>query len=119
MTRFTMDRSFIRAEVDRRAAAESEPVHLPSSPPARRRWSARVFVVPAVVAEALAKLAARTSQVMDVAERHAARRHRGVYIWRSAEAANQDESSDADLMLMPDVSTAELEISKLKGKPLH
>lgn len=118
MTRFTMDRSFIRAEVDRRTAAESEPVHIPPPPPVRRRWSARVFVVPAVVAEALAKLAARTSQVMDVAERHASRRHRGVYIWQSAEAANQD-SSDADLMQMPDVSTAELEVSKLKGKPLH
>jgi hypothetical protein len=123
MTRFTVDRSVIRAEVERRQAAVPQPVQVPTpvSPPSMaQRWSARVFLVPAVVAEALARLAARTSHVVEVAERRTSHRQRGVYIWRSAEAANMEaELPDADLLAMPDVSTAELEIAKLRGTPLH
>lgn len=118
MARYTLDRSVIRAEVERRQA-ESQPLSVPApiAPPARR-WSARVLIVPAAVAGALAKLASRAMHGAAgpnaADQRHSVHRHRGVYLWRSEEAATL-ESADA-LLAMPDVSTAELEIAKLKGK---
>lgn len=78
------------------------------------------MIVPAAFAGALARLANRAVQgvadpnVPD--QRPSVHRHRGVYIWRSEEAANV--ASADELLTMPDVSTAELEIAKLKGK-LH
>ena len=124
MARYTVDRSVIRAEVERRQAEAQSlpapvPVPAPIAPPARR-WSARVLIVPAAFADALVRLANRAvhgaAGTNPPGQRHSVHRHRGVYIWRSEEAANM-ESAD-ELLTMPDVSTAEQEIAKLKGK-LH
>lgn len=91
MTRSTLDRAAVLAEVARRqivaAATPASPV-APATPVSKNpaRWTAKVFIVPAAVAHALAKLASRTlfgpvsPQV--VGEPHSMRRHRGVYIWR-------------------------------------
>lgn len=76
------------------------------------------MIVPAAFADALARLASRavhgSGTTNPAAPRHSVHRHRGVYIWRSEEAANLDSADE--LLTMPDVSTAELEIAKLKGK---
>lgn len=118
MRRFTVDRSVIRAEVERRKNAASGPAAPVVPPgPAARRWSARVFVVPAVIAGALARMTARAAHAASPEPQPSPRR-RGVYIWRSADAASQPEPPD-ELLTMPDVSTAELEIAKLRGKKLH
>lgn len=123
MTRFTVDRSAIRAEVERRKAVVA-PKSIPNpldaaATSAPKRWSAKVFVVPAAVAEALAKLASRTMHGIvepHVGERHSMRRHRGVYIWRPA-IDQQIEPEIPELVGLPDVPTAETEIQKLKQKP--
>lgn len=127
MTRFTVQRSAIRAEVERRKAVAA-PTPIPSPDTAApssstvRRWSAKVFVVPAAVAEALAKFASRTIHgIIDapqVGERHSMRRHRGVYIWRPA-MDQLDAEPSQQLVGMQDVKTAESEIQRLKEKPLH
>lgn len=128
MSRFTVQRSAIRTEVERRKAVVA-PTPAPDAQTAApaaattKRWSARVFIVPAAVAEALAKLASRTLHgIMDqpqVGERHSMRRHRGVYIWRPAMDQQGDPEISQELIGMPDVKTAENEIEKLGEKPLH
>lgn len=127
MTRFTLSRSEIRAEVERRKAGVTPaqavlPVPAsPSSPP--KRWSAKVFVVPAAVADALARFASRTIHgIIDepqVGEKHSMRRHRGVYIWRPAMDQQPERGIAAgdELIGMQDFSTAETEIRKHKQKP--
>ncbi|HYC52637.1 MAG TPA: hypothetical protein VEB19_16110 [Gemmatimonadaceae bacterium] len=119
MQRFTVDRSAIKAEVERRnAAAPVSPAPVPAaSVPKPARWSAKVFVVPAAVAEALARFAHRTfsTPVTPPGEPHSMRRHRGVYIWRPTMDQASEESL-GDIENMPDVSTAELEISKLSKR---
>lgn len=79
-----------------------------------------MFVVPGAVAEALARLAARTIHgIIDqplVGERHSMRRHRGVYIWRPA-MDQQPEPGTDELIGMQDVRTAETEIHKRKQQP--
>lgn len=127
MSRFTVQRSAIRAEVERRKAvvaptpiSNAEPA--PAAPVAPKRWSAKVFVVPAAVAEALAKFASRTIHgIIDapqVGERHSMRRHRGVYIWRPA-MDQLEPQGQPDIVGVSDVTTAETEIRKLREKPLH
>jgi hypothetical protein len=119
MTRSTLDRSAIQAEVERRKLAA--PVAPATPNPAR--WSAKVFVVPAAVAEALARLATRTffgpASTSDGGEPHSMRRHRGVYIWRPI--MDQQERADGygELAAMQDVHTAETEIAKGSRKNLH
>lgn len=81
-----------------------------------------MFVVPAAVAEALAKFASRTIHgIIDapqVGERHSMRRHRGVYIWRPA-MDQLEPQSPQELVGMQDLNTAETEVRRLKEKPLH
>ena len=117
MQRFTVDRSAVQAEVERRKSAapsSSAPAtSANSSKPAR--WSAKVFVVPAAVAGALARFAHRTFShpATPLGEPHSMRRHRGVYIWRPT----MDQAGDeGELANMPDVSTAELEIARLAAR---
>ena len=121
MQRFTVDRSAIKAEAERRKSAVpvSPAPAQPASVAKPARWSAKVFVVPAAVAEALARLTHRTfsAPVTPPGEPHSMRRHRGVYIWRPT-MDQASEESPGDLETMPDVSTAEMEISKLR-KNLH
>ena len=131
MTRFTLSRSEIRAEVERRKAGVTPaqaalPVPAAASSPSKR-WSAKVFVVPAAMADALARFASRTIHgILDepqIGERHSMRRHRGVYIWRPA----MDQPPEGgiggiggigdELIAMQDVKTAETEIKKLEQKP--
>lgn len=128
MTRFTLSRSEIRAEVERRKAGvtPAQPVLPVPAPPTRsapKRWSARVMVVPAAVAEALAKFASRTVHgILDepqVGEPHSMRRHRGVYIWRPTMDQQVEHGPSEELVGMEDVNTAETEIRKLRNKPLH
>lgn len=125
MTRFTLSRSEIRAEVERRKAGVT-PAHaaLPvpadaSSPP--RRWSAKVFIVPAAVAEAVARFASRTMHgIIDepqVGEKHSMRRHRGVYIWRPAMDQQPEPGMGDELIGMQDLRTAETEIRTARQKP--
>jgi hypothetical protein len=125
MTRFTLSRSEIRAEVERRKAGVTPahavpPVQAPATP-APKRWSAKVFVVPAAVADALARFASRTIHgIVDeptVGERHSMRRHRGVYIWRPAMDQLPDPGTGKELIGMKDLTTAESEIRKLREKP--
>lgn len=127
MTRFTLSRSEIRAEVERRKAGVTPaqgapPVQADAGTPPKR-WSAKVFVVPTVVAEALAKFASRTIHgIVDepqVGERHSMRRHRGVYIWRPAMDQQPEPDVADELVGMRDVTTAETEIRKLRQKPPH
>ncbi len=115
MTRSTLDRAALLAEAARRqvvaAATPASPVSpvTPVSKPAR--WSAKVFIVPAAVAHALAKLASRTLfgpvSPQIVGEPHSMRRHRGVYIWRPT--MDQQGRSDAygELVAMDAESAAE------------
>ena len=127
MSRFTVQRSAIRAEVERRKAVVA-PIPITGAEPAPaalaapKRWSAKVFVVPAAVAEALAKFASRTIHgIIDApqaGERHSMRRHRGVYIWRPA-MDQLEPQSPPEIVGMQDVKTAETEIRKLREKPLH
>ena len=123
MQRFTVDRSAVQAEVERRksAAPGSAVPAVPASTPRPARWSARVFVVPAAVAHAFARLAHRTfaAPATPPGEPHSMRRHRGVYIWRPTMDQAGDDSP-GELTNMPDVSTAELEIARLaKQKEVH
>jgi hypothetical protein len=80
-----------------------------------------VFVVPAAVAEALARFASRTIHgIIDepqVGERHSMRRHRGVYIWRPAMDQQPEPAIGDELVGMQDFKTAETEVQKLKQKP--
>jgi hypothetical protein len=125
MTRFTLSRSEIRAEVERRKAGVTPPhAGLPvpaasASPP--KRWSAKVFVVPAAVAEALARFASRTIHgIIDepqVGEKHSMRRHRGVYIWRPAMDQQPEPGMGDELIGVRDVRTAETEIRKIRQQP--
>ena len=121
MQRFTLDRSAVQAEVERRksAAPGSPAPATPAKVVKPARWSAKVFVVPAAVADALARLAHRTfsAPATPPGEPHSMRRHRGVYIWRPT----MDQAGDeGELANMPDVSTAELEIAKLaRNKDVH
>ena len=125
MTRFTLSRSEIRAEVERRRAGVTPAqaaLPVPAAAESRpKRWSAKVFVVPAAVADALARFAARTIHgIIDepqVGERHSMRRHRGVYIWRPAMDQLPDSARSDELIGMQDVRTAETEIQKLRQKP--
>ncbi len=125
MTRFTLGRSEIRAEVERRKAGITPPhTALPvpaAATSASKRWSAKVFVVPAAVAEALARFASRTIHgIIDepqVGERHSMRRHRGVYIWRPAMDQQPEPAIGDELVGMQDFKTAETEVQKLKQKP--
>jgi hypothetical protein len=124
MTRFTLSRSEIRAEVERRKAgvtpAQAAPP-VPAASNAPKRWSAKVFVVPAAVAEALARFASRTIHgIIDepqVGEKHSMRRHRGVYIWRPAMDQQPESGRGDELIGMQDFTTAETEIRKHKQKP--
>lgn len=125
MSRFTVQRSAIRAEVERRKAVVAPTSNLeptPTATAAPKRWSAKVFVVPAAVADALAKFASRTIHgIIDapqVGERHSMRRHRGVYIWRPA-LDQLEPQSPPEIVGMQDERTAETEIRKLREKPLH
>ena len=121
MQRFTVDRSAIKAEVERRksAAPVSPAPAQPAGAGKPARWSAKVFVVPAAVAEALSRLAHRTfsAPVAPPGEPHSMRRHRGVYIWRPTMDQASEESL-GDIENMPDVTTAEMEIARLR-KDLH
>ena len=117
MQRFTLDRSAVQAEVERRksAAPVSPAPVVPANAVKPARWSAKVFVVPAAVADALARFAHRTfsTPATPPGEPHSMRRHRGVYIWRPT----MDQAGDeGELARMPDVSTAELEIAKLAAR---
>lgn len=127
MSRFTVHRSAIRAEVERRKTAVaptpiSGPEAAPPTPATPKRWTAKVFVVPGAVAAALAKFASRTIHgIIDspqVGERHSMRRHRGVYIWRPA-MDQQEPQGSPELVGMQDVKTAETEVRKHKESPLH
>lgn len=125
MSRFTLSRSEIRAEVERRKAAVTPAHSVPPAPaaptPAPKRWSAKVFVVPAAVADALAKFASRTIHgIVDepqVGERHSMRRRRGVYIWRPAMDQQPEAGVGDELIGMQDFKTAETEIQRLRQKP--
>lgn len=128
MSRFTLQRSAIRAEVERRKAVLAPtpgPINesVPTAPSAPKRWSAKVFVVPVAVAEALARFASRTLHgIIDepqVGERHSMRRHRGVYIWRPAMDQQGAPEASEELVGMRDVKTAETEIQNLRERPLH
>ena len=124
MTRFTLDRAIVRAEVERRKAPVTpEPAPAPQTTTSSvRRWSAKVFVVPAAVAEALSRLAngglfgAAPAELPG--ERHSMRRHRGVYIWRPSMDQQGQTGEHEQIMDAHDVSTAEREIARLK-KELH
>lgn len=125
MTRFTLDRAAVQAEVARRKASSAvnptPPVapSVPVAPSNRARWSAKVFVVPAAVAVALAKLATRTlfgpvsPQV--VGEPHSMRRHRGVYIWRPT--MDQQGRTDAYGELVPIDAEAKAEEARNPQPP--
>ena len=125
MSRFTLGRSEIRAEVERRKAGVTPP-QAPLPMPAAattpsKRWSAKVFVVPAALADALAKFASRTMHgIIDSpqgGQRHSMRRHRGVYIWRPAMDQRPETGKGDELIGMQDLKTAETEIQRLKQKP--
>jgi len=124
MQRFTVDRSAVQAEVERRkSAAPVSPASAKAvSASKSARWSAKVFVVPVAVAEALARLAHRTfsASATPPGEPHSMRRHRGVYIWRPTMDQAGDDAP-GELANMPDVSTAEMEIERLaaRKKDLH
>lgn len=80
-----------------------------------------MFVVPAAVADALAKFSRTIHGIIDaphVGERHSMRRHRGVYIWRPA-MDQLEPQSPQELVGMQDMKTAEAEARQLKEKPLH
>ena len=126
MSRFTLSRSEIRAEVERRkegvASAHAAPPMPAAAATPRKRWSAKVFVVSDAVAAALARFASRAIHgVIDephVGERHSMRRHRGVYIWRPALDQRPDAAGEADLIVdMQNVSAAETEIRRPRQKP--
>ena len=82
-----------------------------------------MFVVPAAVADALARFAYRTIHEIieqpQMGEKHSMRRHRGVYIWRPAMDQQPEPGIAAgdELIGMRDFSTAETEIRKHKQKP--
>jgi hypothetical protein len=125
MSRFTLSRSEIRAEVERRKAGVTPPHAALPMPAAAtspsKRWSAKVFVVPAALADALAKFASRTIHgIIDAPQpgaRHSMRRHRGVYIWRPAMDQRPEAGNGDELIGMQDLKTAETEIQRLKQKP--
>jgi hypothetical protein len=125
MSRFTLSRSEIRAEVERRKAGVTPPHAALPMPAAAtspsKRWSAKVFVMPAALADALAKFASRTIHgIIDApqpGQRHSMRRHRGVYIWRPAMDQRPDVGNGDTLIGMQDLKTAETEIQRLKQKP--
>jgi hypothetical protein len=130
MTRFTVDRSIVRAEVERRkAVAPAAPVPgapvpaPPASPAPSPRWSAKVFIVPAAVAEAIARLATRTlfgpPNASPVGEPHSMRRHRGVYIWRPTMDQQGRPDALGEILHMTDEHTAETEIAKINPPELH
>lgn len=125
MSRFTLSRSEIRAEVERRKAGVTPPHAALPMPAAAtspsKRWSAKVFVVPAALADALAKFASRTIHgIIDSpqpGERHSMRRHRGVYIWRPAMDQRPEAGNGDELIGVRDLKSAETEILRLKQKP--
>lgn len=126
MPRFTLDRAAVHAEVERRKAAtpaKAVPISPAVTPPKPARWSARVFVVPAAVAQALSKLATRTLFGTvggpPSGEPHSMRRHRGVYIWRPTRDQQGRPDAYGELVTMDDERTAESEITKLSRDDLH